>query len=216
MGWWEKSVVPRVVDHACSNALLDPARERAASGLHGRVLEIGFGSGTSCRFLGAHVEKVLAVEPSDVGWQRSAQRRATASVPVQRIGLDGHRIELDDDSVDTVLVTFTLCTVEDPRTVLAEARRALRPGGTLHVAEHGAAPDPVTARAQHRLDGLQRRLFGGCHLTRDPASMLADAGFVTQDLDQSYLPVPRVGRPWAFVTSGVCRPPAHGGRAPGP
>lgn len=203
MGWWDRHVVPRIVDRACSDAQLDDARERAARGLRGRVLEIGFGSGTSCRFLPSAVDELLAVEPSDVAWERSTARRADCTAAVRRVGLDGSRIDVAAGSVDAVLIAFTLCTVDDPAAVLAEARRVLRTDGTVRVAEHGLSPDPGVVRWQRRLDGVQQRLFGGCHLTRDPVEALARAGFATSQLDQGYLPVPSVGRPWAFVTTGV-------------
>lgn len=203
MGWWDRHVVPRIVDRACSDVQLDDARERATRGLRGRVLEIGFGSGTSCGFLPPAVDELLAVEPSDVAWERSAGRRADCTAAVRRVGLDGSRVDVGSGSVDAVLVAFTLCTVDDPAAVLAEARRVLRPDGSLHLVEHGLAPDVGVVRWQRRLDGLQQRLFGGCHLTRDPVEALAQAGFATGRLDQGYLPVPSVGRPWAFVTTGV-------------
>lgn len=203
MGWWDRHVVPRIVDRACGDAQLDDVRERAARGLRGRVLEIGFGSGTSCPFLPSAVDEVLAVEPSDLAWERSAARRADCTAPVRRVGLDGSRVDVATGSVDAVLVAFTLCTVDDPATVVAEARRVLRPDGALHVVEHGLAPDAGVVRWQRRLDGVQQRLFGGCHLTRDPVAALARAGFAPHQLDQGYLPVPAMGRPWAFVTTGM-------------
>lgn len=205
MGWWTERVVPRVVDVSCGNAVVRPHRERACVGLQGRVLELGFGSGLNTDLYPPAVTEVLAVELSDVAWAMSEARRAASPAPVRRIGLDGARLDLADASVDAVLSTFTLCTIPDVSAALAEARRVLVPGGTVHVVEHGLSPDAGTARWQHRLDGLQQRLCGGCHLTREPAALLADAGFVDVHLQGRPLPGPRLGCPWTYVTSGSAR-----------
>lgn len=109
-----------------------------------------------------------------------------AAVPVRRAGPDGQRLPLPDASVDSALSTWTLCTVPDPAAALAELRRVLRPGGTLHVLEHGLAPDGSVRRRQHRLEPLQRRLAGGCHLTRPVVRMLTDAGFAVGSAREFY------------------------------
>ncbi|MGJ9413919.1 class I SAM-dependent methyltransferase [Aeromicrobium sp. CF4.19] len=205
MSWWNDRVLPHVVERSCGNDMLRPSRERACQGLRGRVLELGFGSGLNVTSYPAEVTEVLAVEPSDRAWELSGPRRAATAVPVRRIGLDGARVELETDSADAVLSTFTLCTIPDVDAALAEAHRVLRPGGALHVSEHGLSPDASVARWQHRLDGLQRRLVGGCHLTRDPAGLLHDHGFEGVDLESGYLPTPAVGRPWSWTTTGTAR-----------
>lgn len=179
-----------------------PARQRACHDLHGRVLELGFGSGLNCDLYPSDVTEVLAVEPSDAAWELSAARRAQSGASVRRVGLDGARVDLPDACAECVLVTFSLCTIPDVDAALGEARRLLVPGGTLHLAEHGLSPDDRVATWQRRLDRLQQRLFGGCHLTRDPAALLTSAGFGEHDLRQGYLSVPALGRPWAWVTSG--------------
>ena len=138
------------------------------SGLSGRVLEIGFGSGLNVSaYPDAGHRPSSAVEPSDLGWELSAERRSGSAVPVERVGLDGQRLAAADATYDAVLSTFTLCTIPDVATALAEVRRVLRPGGALHVLEHGLAPDPRVAAWQRRLNRLQGRIAGGCHLTRD-------------------------------------------------
>ncbi|WP_375001340.1 class I SAM-dependent methyltransferase [Aeromicrobium sp. CTD01-1L150] len=182
--------------------MMRPVRQRACHDLHGRVLELGFGSGLNCDLYPGDVTEVLAVEPSDAAWDLSAPRRDGSGAPVHRVGLDGARVDLPDACVESVLVTFSLCTIPDVDAALDEARRLLVPGGTLHLAEHGLSPDARVATWQRRLDGLQQRLFGGCHLTRDPAALLTAAGFGDHDLRQEYLSVPAIGRPWAWVTSG--------------
>lgn len=202
MGWWEARVVPRIVDRTCGIAQLEPLRASACYGLRGRVVEIGFGSGSNIGLYPADVAEIVAVEPSDVAWELSSPRRSRSSVPVSRVGLDGARLPLAEASVDTGLVTFSLCTIPDVAGALAELRRVLRPGGAVGFVEHGLSPDPAVARWQHRLDGLQQRLFGGCHLTRDIPELLADQGFQVELLQQGYLPGPAPSKPWGYVSAG--------------
>jgi SAM-dependent methyltransferase len=206
MGLWEARVVPHIVDRTCGIAQLEPLREQACDGLRGQVVEIGFGSGSNIGLYPPEVTEIIAVEPSDGAWQLSASRRSDSSVPVSRVGLDGARVPLADASVDTGLVTFSLCTIPDVAGALSELRRVLRPGGTIGFAEHGLSPDPGVARWQHRLDGLQQRLFGGCHLTRDIPRVVEAAGFTLDHLEQSYLPGPSLSRPWGYLSVGRAVP----------
>lgn len=207
MGWWTDHVVPRLTDVSLSNAEVGRLREAACAGLAGRVLEIGFGSGLNLPFLPGTVASVDAVEPSEVAWTRSASRRAAARTPVRRTGLDGQRLEADDASYDAALATFTLCTIPDPVAALTEVHRVLRPGGALHVLEHGLAPDPGVVRWQRRLEPAQRRLVGGCHLTRDVPALLAAAGLEAVDLRADYLPGPGFLHPWTHAYVGTARRP---------
>jgi SAM-dependent methyltransferase len=198
MGLWTERVVPRLVERSLSTADVMDLRRVACAGLRGRVLEIGFGSGLNVGLYPPEVTAVDAVEPSDVGWQLSTQRRAAAGVPILRVGLDGQRLDAADASYDAVLSTFTLCTIPDVATALAEVRRVLRPGGRLHFAEHGLSPEPGVARWQRRLDPVQRRVAGGCHLSRDIPALVNAAGLEPNDLQTAYLPGPKVGRPWTY------------------
>jgi len=180
-------------------------RREVCEGLAGRVLEIGFGSGLNIAAYPAAVTAVDAVEPSDLAWEMSADRRARSGVPVERVGLDGERLDAADASYDAALSTFTLCTIPDVASALAEVRRVLRPGGVLHVLEHGLAPEPKVAAWQRRLNGLQGRIGGGCHLNRDAPALMVDAGLTVERLDQAYLPGPSLGKPWTFVTLATAR-----------
>jgi SAM-dependent methyltransferase len=200
VGWWSERVVPRMADRSLSSRPIMGLRRDVCGGLSGRVLEIGFGSGLNVSAYPASVTSVDAVEPSDLGWELSAERRSGSSVPVERVGLDGQRLEAANATYDAVLSTFTLCTIADVDTALAEVRRVLRPGGALHVLEHGLAPDTKVAAWQRRLNGLQGRVAAGCHLTRDAPRLVEGAGFTVQRLDQAYLPGPGVGKPWSFVS----------------
>ena len=205
MGVWSERVVPRLTDRMLDTDEVGRLRDAACRGLHGRVLEIGFGSGLNLPHLPAAVSDLGAVEPADVGWALSERRRESARLPVRRRGLDGQHLAEPDQSYDAVLTTFALCTIPDAAAALAEVRRVLRPGGTLHFLEHGLAPDPGVATWQRRLEPAQRRVFAGCHLTRDVPALVAAAGLDVLEVEQWYLPGPRFARPWTFGSVGVAR-----------
>ena len=186
MGVYATHVLPRIVDVACGMKTGDPLRERVCAGVHGDVVEVGFGSGHNVPFYPDAVRSVTAVEPSDLAWRLAADRVAASRVPVTRSGLDGASLPFPDGSFDTAVSAWTLCTIPDVAGALAELRRVLRPGGTLHFVEHGLAPDPGVARWQRRLEPLQKRLVGGCHLTREIRPLLESAGFVVGEVDVFY------------------------------
>jgi SAM-dependent methyltransferase len=186
MGFYERRVLPRILNTAGGMKALQPLRRRVCEGLTGDVVEIGFGSGLNMPFYPAAVTRVAAVEPSNLGWQLAGQRLKAASVPVQRSGLDGQSLPFEDDSYDAALSTWTLCTIPDAAAALREVRRVLKPGGTLHFLEHGLAPDENVRRWQRRLDPLEQRVFGGCHFTRPIVDLLTAAGFTIKDLDVFY------------------------------
>jgi ubiquinone/menaquinone biosynthesis C-methylase UbiE len=199
MRWWDEQVLPRLVDATLGNAEVHKLRARACAGLHGRVLEVGFGSGLNVAHYPVEVTSVSAVEPSDVAWRKAAPRIAASPVDVRREGLDGQRLALPDASHDAALCTFTLCTIRDVRAALAEIRRVLRPGGRLHIAEHGLSPDPRVAAWQHRLQPVQHALAGGCHLDRPIADLVEGAGFRLESLERFYAPGPR---PFSYLYLG--------------
>ena len=186
MGIYAEQVLPRMINVACGMRSSNPLRSRVCEGLHGQVVEIGFGSGHNVPFYPAAVTGVAAIEPADLGWKLAGKRLAASAVAVARSGLDGQSLPLPDDSCDTALSTWTLCTIPDAAVALGELRRVLRPGGTLHFVEHGLAPDENVQRWQHRLEPMQKRLFGGCHLTRSIADLLSDAGFEIAEVDVFY------------------------------
>ena len=186
MGLYADHVLPRVVDVACGLKTARPLRQRVCEGLAGEVVEIGFGSGLNVPYYPEAVTRVAAVEPADLGWKLAQKRLRSARVPVERSGLDGQSLPFPDDSFDTALSTWTMCTIPDVGRALAEVRRVLKPGGTLRFVEHGLAPDEGVQRWQHRLEPVQKRLFGGCHLTRRVPDMLTAAGFEIVELDQFY------------------------------
>jgi SAM-dependent methyltransferase len=204
VGFYRERVLPHLLDHACRTPELASWRREVTDGLAGRILEIGFGSGLNLEHYPAGVEAVLAVEPAATARRLAARREARAGVPVEHVGLNGEKLELEDASVDGALSTFTLCTIPDVERALAELRRVIRPGGTFHFLEHGLAPAAGVVAWQRRLEPLQKRLAGGCHLTRDIPELVRGAGFEIERLEQRYAEGPR---PWGWFTAGAARNP---------
>lgn len=200
--WYRRHLLVPVVHTVCATPGIGRWRARATEGLAGTVLEIGFGTGLNLPFYPDQVERVLAIEPSDDAWAMAAERIARAPFPVERVGTDAQAIPLADHACDAALSTFTLCTVPDEVRALAEIRRVLVAGGTLHVAEHGLAPGGAVARWQWRLDRLEQRVADGCHLTRDPVAMLARHGFDVEVRAQGYETAPT---PWSYITVATGR-----------
>ena len=199
MGWWGERVVPRMVDAALRTPEVDRHRALTLAGLSGTVLEIGFGSGLNLPHYPAAVERVLAVEPSDLAWRLAESRRGERTRPVERVGLDGQHLPLPDAAVDGVVSTFTLCTIPAVATALAEVRRVLRPGRALHFLEHGRAPEPGVRAWQRRLQPLQSRLIGGCRLNRPIDDLITGAEFEIVELVQEYGDGPR---PFSYLYRG--------------
>ncbi len=186
MGFYGDQFVPRFINVACGTKELHRLRRRVCTGLEGEVLEIGFGSGLNVPFYPASAKRVDAVEPSGVGWKLAAARVASSPVPVQRSGLDGQSLPFADETHDAALSTFTLCTIPDAHAALREVHRVLRPGASLHFVEHGLAPDAAVQKWQRRIEPVQKRLFGGCHVTRPIVEMITAAGFTITEIDTFY------------------------------
>ena len=203
MGLYNDHLMPRLVGLVCGNKFFDPWRRRVCEGLEGDIIELGFGSGTNVPFLPASVHRVVAIEPSRVAREVAASKIARSDIDVTFVDLDGAH-SLGDDSLDGALCTFTLCSVERPDVVLRQLLRVMKPGAAFHFLEHGLAPDSRTARWQHRLNGLEERLAGGCQLTRDPLALISESGFVIESSVQEYARGPK---PWSYFTLGVARKP---------
>ena len=189
MGLYSKYILPKVVHLACSMKSNMRQRRKVVPLAHGRVLEIGIGSGLNLPYYNAsNVTKVWGLDPSP-DMTRMAESAARA-VPfdVEFIGLPGEEIPLEDDSVDTVLITYTLCTIPDTQPALRQMARVLRPGGKLIFCEHGAAPDPSVRRWQDRINPIWKRLGGGCRLNRAIPDLIEEGGFRITGMETMYIP----------------------------
>jgi ubiquinone/menaquinone biosynthesis C-methylase UbiE len=190
--WYERHVLPWLVDLACSVRPVRRQRRKVVPLAKGRVLEIGIGTGLNLEHYDkARIERLVGLDPGLEMHPQARRRSRRAAIEVELVGLSAERIPYDDGSFDTVLVTYSLCTIGDPLSALKEMRRVLRPGGRLIFCEHGRAPDARVRRWQERLTPLWSRLAGGCRLDRDIPRLLAQAGFRSDDMQQMYLPGPR-------------------------
>jgi ubiquinone/menaquinone biosynthesis C-methylase UbiE len=193
VSWYAEHVLPRIVDLTCGGKRMVPVRRPALTGLHGTVVELGFGSGPNVGLYPDAVERVLAVEPSEGARELARKRMAgIAHPPVEFVGLDGATLPVADGAADGVLSTFTLCTIPDIDAAMSEVVRVLRPGGALHFVEHGRSDDPAVLRRQVRFEPIQRRIAGGCHLTRDPAELAAGVGLRVDELARFHIQGPRI------------------------
>ncbi len=200
MNPYERYVLPWIIEHACGVGPIQKKRSGLVPRAQGRVLEVGIGTGHNLPFYDTdRVTELIAVDPAQQMHRRAERRAAEAGIDVRLLGLPAERIPLDDDAVDTVVMTFTLCSIPDPGTALAEMRRVLRPGGELLFCEHGAAPTEGVRRWQRRLNPVQRRVGGGCHLDRDITGLIGREFEVT-DLDTGYMPGPKVS---AYLYTGT-------------
>ena len=186
MGFYREQVLPRGQDVIMRRKPYRPVRARVCEGLEGAVVEVGFGTGLNAPYYPTGVTKVVAIEPSRVCQHIAEPRVAKSEVPVEFGGLTGERLDLPSGEFDAVLSTWTLCTIPGWDAALTELRRVLKLGGSFHFVEHGHAPDEKVARWQERLEPLNKRIAGGCHLTRRIADHIEKAGFDIEKLDTYY------------------------------
>lgn len=189
MSFYEEHILPPLINLACAGKPTRKQREKIVPRAYGDVLEIGFGSGLNLpHYDRDRVRKVFGLEPS-AGMRRSAARSiAASSLEVEMIDLPGEEIPLDDNSVDSVLVTYTLCTIADTAEALRGIRRVLKPNGHLFFCEHGKAPDADVHKWQRRLNNGWRRFSGGCNMDRDIPALLREGGFRIEDDNRMYIP----------------------------
>lgn len=204
MSLWADRVLPHLVEKACRSAAILAERKRWVPRAHGDVLEVGVGSGLNLAFYDASkVSKVTGLDPSAPLLARAASRVSTAPVPVDLHRGYAEHLPFPDRVFDSAVITYSLCSVEDPSRALAELRRVLRPGGELVFVEHGLARDASTRRWQRWLTPVWRRVGGGCRLDRDIAALLRDAGFHSEDLHAEY----SEGAHWlSYTFEGTARP----------
>ena len=192
-GWYERHVVPWIVRCGCGSEALDDYRKQVVPQAQGTVLELGVGAGANLPFYDAtKVKRLVGIEPSPELRTIAARAERAVGLEVAIQAGEGENLEFEDASFDSIVCTFTLCSVTDPQRTLAEARRVLRPGGVLLFSEHGAAPDAKVARWQRRLDPLWSRIMGGCHITRNVRAHI-EQHFAIDKHDALYQPeVPKL------------------------
>lgn len=194
MSFYEQHILPHVIDLACGDKVIMDERSSLLGAAEGRVLEVGMGSGLNLRYYNPDkVDFVWGLEPSEGMRKKARKNLARSPVQVEWLGLPGEEIPLDNHSADTVVLTFTLCTIPGWEAALKQMHRVLKPGGRLLFCEHGAAPDASVARWQDRINPVWKKVAGGCHLNRRIPELLAQGGFTIGDLQMDYLPkTPRI------------------------
>ena len=203
-GIYGRWVLPCLIDLAMRNKQVTRYRAKTVPAASGRVLEIGAGSGLNLPFYSAQVRHLYALDPSARLLQMAGKKQPRAGFPVEYLETSAEHIPLDSHSIDTVVSTWTLCSVPDAAQALREARRVLKPGGVLLFTEHGYAPEPGVQAWQRRLDPLWSRVAGGCHLDRRIDRLISDAGLEIMELENEYLKGPR---PMTYTYSGQARAP---------
>ena len=189
MGLYDRYVVPRLVTCACGTKPVIKQRQKVVPKAMGTVLEFGIGAGHNLpHYDSSRIDRVIGVDPCTTSWELASERAANLDFDVEFIQGSALNVPIEDASVDSVLITFTLCTVPDPMAALREAKRTLKPGGKVYFCEHGLAPDERVAKWQNRVNPIWKKVFGGCHINRDTAGLLTEAGFKLDELEQMYLP----------------------------
>ncbi|MBE0627919.1 MAG: class I SAM-dependent methyltransferase [Burkholderiales bacterium] len=203
MSLYDRWILPRALDLAMRNKEVTRHRAALVPGARGVVLEVGIGSGLNFPFYGPQVERFYAIDPSEALLRMARKRARSVSFPVEFFARSGEAIPIENHSVDTVVTTFTLCTIADPLAALREMRRVLKPAGRLLFAEHGLAPDASVRRWQHRCNPLWNRIAGGCNLDRKMDELIVTAGFRIAELTVEYAKGPR---PLSYIYAGSARP----------
>ena len=200
---YDRHVLPHLIEFACGMGEVMKMRSGIVPMAQGRVLEIGIGTGLNLAFYDAgKVTSVTGVDPAAAMHRRARKRAARISIPVETVALELGGIQADRHSFDTIVCTFTLCTIPDVATTFQEMRRVLKPRGHFLFCEHGLAPDAAVARWQDRLTPLWKPLSGGCHLNRDIPGLIRAGGFTIEEIHSSYLKGPK---PMTYVYRGWAR-----------
>lgn len=194
MSFYEKFILPKIIDWGCGQEIMQQQRERVVPLATGRVLEVGIGSGHNLAFYDPkNIECVIGIDPSAEMLTMARARSQNLAFDVELLQIGSEQIPLDDNSVDTVLLTYTMCTIPDIASALTQMRRVLKPGGDLIFCEHGRAPDANIQRWQNRINPLWKRCFGGCNINRNIPVLLRESGFRINRIEQTYLPeTPRI------------------------
>jgi SAM-dependent methyltransferase len=201
-GWWDRVMVPKIIGTCCAQPQIMKARSRIVPQANGDVLELGCGGGINMEFCDpAKISSFAGLDPSPALLDRSRLAAQVKGMAADIRGGVGEAIPFDDGQFDTVLVTFTLCSVDDQAQVLREMRRVLKPGGKALFLEHGGAPDASVQKWQRRIEPIWKRIGGGCHLTRPVTQAYEAAGFRIEGGDKNYMP--KTPRPFGWVEWGT-------------
>ncbi len=203
MGLYATYLLPRLINLAMQSKEVMAERAKLVPLASGMVLEVGVGSGLNIPLYTRSVEKLHALDPSPEMWRLARVRAARAPFPLEYLPFSGETIPAGDQTFDTVVTTWTLCTIPDPQKALTEMKRVLKPHGRLIFIEHGRAPDAGVRVWQDRLNPLQKRLAGGCNLNRQVGALIPDAGFRITRLETGYMRGPR---PFTFLYKGIAEP----------
>jgi ubiquinone/menaquinone biosynthesis C-methylase UbiE len=203
-GWWERNMVPKLIGCACSQGQIMKKRSLVVPKAAGDVLELGCGGGINMEFYDlTRVKSFSGIDPSPALLERSREAAQSRGIESDIRGGIGEAMPFADASFDTVVCTFTLCSVDEQKAVLAEMRRVLRPGGKALFLEHGSAPDSGVQKWQRRIEPVWKRIGGNCHLTRPITGAYEAAGFKISDGDRGYMP--KTPRPFGWVEWGEAR-----------
>lgn len=206
MNFYDRWILPRLTDFAMRNREATRYRAQLVPGARGVVLEVGAGSGLNLPFYGPDVRHLFVLDPSEALLRMARRKAERAPFPVECLARSGEEIPIPERSLDTVVATWTLCTIPDPLSALREMRRVLKPDGVLIFAEHGLAPDAGVRVWQERLNPVWRRVTGGCNLNRKPDDLMRAAGFSIAELEAGYAKGPR---PMTYMYAGRARPGTH-------
>lgn len=191
--WYDRKILPYLIDVACGMNVVHRQREKVVPLAYGTVLEIGIGTGLNLKHYDQRkLKKLIGLDPSLQMHSLAKKRCEEVKLDVELLGLSAEKIPLPDASIDSIVITFTLCTIPDPVSALTEMKRVLVPGGKLYYCEHGAAPDQNVLNWQSKVTPYWKKVAGGCHLDRDIPALLTSAGFTLDTLEQKYLPGPKL------------------------
>jgi ubiquinone/menaquinone biosynthesis C-methylase UbiE len=187
LSFYERRILPHIINLAMNTKALKEERARCLQDVKGVVLEIGFGTGLNLPHYPRAVTKVIGVDPSETSATLARKRIATSPFPVETIGLSAEKLPVPDASFESIVSTFTLCTIPDVSGALLEVRRALAPSGRFFFVEHGLAEDPKVERWQQRLNATNQKILGGCNLNRPIVALIEQAGFEVERLEKGYM-----------------------------
>ena len=197
---YERYILPRLIDTACSQPPMTKLRSRYVAQAEGKVLEIGIGSGLNLSHYGNKVESITGVDPAEELTTKARERADAISPPVDVIGVSGESIPVESESFDSVVCTWTLCSIPNPQAAVSEMYRALKPGGKLIFVEHGRSDDPGIVKWQKRFEPMWKVIGGGCHLTRRADDLVAGGGFEILNFESGFEPGPKIA---AFMMHGL-------------